>query len=49
METKAHGMSNKKQNLISWVKRFGVVGFLFFLIKGLLWIVAGFWVGYSLF
>lgn len=24
-----------------WLKRFGIAGFLFFLIKGLLWLVAG--------
>jgi hypothetical protein len=23
----------------SWIKRFGVAGFLFFLIKGLLWLI----------
>jgi hypothetical protein len=24
---------------VRWVKRFGVAGFLFFLIKGLLWLI----------
>lgn len=26
-------------NLRRWIKRFGVAGFLFFLIKGLLWLI----------
>ncbi|MDQ4121191.1 MAG: hypothetical protein M3209_07080 [Acidobacteriota bacterium] len=30
------------------LKRFGVAGFLFFLIKGLLWLIVPFLVGYSL-
>jgi len=28
----------KKLTAIEWIKRFGVAGFLFFLIKGLLWL-----------
>jgi hypothetical protein len=28
----------EKKNYKTWLKRFGVVGFLFFLIKGLIWI-----------
>jgi hypothetical protein len=31
-----------------WLKRFGVAGFLFFLIKGLLWLILVFLFGYSL-
>jgi hypothetical protein len=31
-----------------WLKRIGVAGFLFFLIKGLLWLLVPFFVGYSL-
>jgi hypothetical protein len=30
----------------SWVKRFGVAGFLFFLIKGLLWLIVPALIGY---
>ena len=31
---------NKKSfNAVQWVKRLGVAGFLFFLIKGLLWLI----------
>lgn len=31
---------NKNPNLLTrWIKRFGVFGFLFFLIKGLLWLI----------
>jgi len=31
-----------------WLKRFGIAGFLFFLIKGLLWLLVPFLIGYSL-
>lgn len=30
---------NRKCPAVGWVKRFGVAGFLFFLIKGLLWLI----------
>lgn len=29
----------KKCPAVNWVKRFGLAGFLFFLIKGLLWLI----------
>ena len=29
----------RKCPAVKWVKRFGVAGFLFFLIKGLLWLI----------
>ena len=32
----------------SWIKRIGVIGFLFFLIKGLLWLAAIYF-GFSFF
>ena len=28
----------KKEKIVTWVKRLGVAGFLFFLIKGLIWL-----------
>jgi len=28
----------EKKNWTAWIRRFGVVGFLFFLIKGLIWL-----------
>ena len=28
----------EKKNYKTWLKRFGVAGFLFFLVKGLIWI-----------
>ncbi len=34
----------KKQRLLKWFKRVGIGGFLFFLIKGLLWLALGYWV-----
>jgi len=37
----------KETNLVaSWIKRFGVAGFLFFLIKGLLWLIVPALIGY---
>jgi len=36
--------SEKKATIIKWVKKFGFWGFLFFLIKGLLWLALGYWV-----
>jgi hypothetical protein len=33
-------MREERQNALTmWVKRLGVAGFLFFLIKGLLWLI----------
>lgn len=29
----------KKCPAVKWVRRFGIAGFLFFLIKGLLWLI----------
>ena len=29
----------EKSTVAAWVKRFGVAGFMFFLIKGLLWLI----------
>lgn len=31
---------------VRWIKRFGVAGFLFFLIKGLLWLLVPALIGY---
>ncbi|EDM36829.1 alanyl-tRNA synthetase [Pedobacter sp. BAL39] len=36
--------SDRKAAIIKWIKRVGVWGFLFFLIKGLLWLALGYWV-----
>jgi hypothetical protein len=32
-------LEKKKHPAGGWIKRLGVVGFLFFLIKGLLWLI----------
>ena len=32
----------KRGSLIVWIKRIGFWGFLFFLIKGLIWLVLGY-------
>jgi hypothetical protein len=29
--------------LVKWIKKMGVWGFLFFLVKGLLWLAIGYW------
>lgn len=36
--------SSKKEIFLKWLKRVGVLGFLFFLIKGLIWLALGYWV-----
>ena len=36
--------NSKKENLIMWIKRVGFWGFLFFLVKGLIWLALGYWV-----
>lgn len=38
-------MKQKGEQIKSWLKRIGVAGFLFFLIKGLIWLVFFFYVG----
>ena len=37
-----------QSNFILWLKRLGVAGFVFFLVKGLLWLIVPFLVGYAL-
>jgi hypothetical protein len=32
-------LQNSKSKTSDWVKRFGLAGFIFFLIKGLLWLI----------
>jgi hypothetical protein len=36
--------NNRKAQIIKWLKKIGFWGFLFFLIKGLLWLVIGYFV-----
>jgi hypothetical protein len=36
---------SQKNKAITWFKRVGVAGFLFFLIKGLVWIGVFIWAG----
>jgi len=33
-----------KSGLKRWLKRIGIWGFLFFLVKGLLWLAFGYWI-----
>lgn len=33
--------ASKKEKMMLWLKRVGVAGFLFFLIKGILWLYLG--------
>ncbi|SEA40366.1 hypothetical protein [Pedobacter hartonius] len=35
---------SKKDVFIKWIKRIGFWGFLFFLVKGLIWLALGYWV-----
>lgn len=41
METKS--ASEKKAAIQKWLKRVGIWGFLFFLIKGLVWLAIFYW------
>lgn len=34
----------KKQKLIQWAKKLGFWGFMFFLIKGLVWLAIGYYI-----
>lgn len=34
----------QKSKFILWLKRLGFWGFLFFLLKGLIWLALGYWV-----
>jgi len=34
----------RKQAFIKWIKRIGFWGFVFFLIKGLVWLAVGYWI-----
>lgn len=36
--------NDKRTRLKLWFKRIGVVGFLFFLIKGLIWLALGYFI-----
>jgi hypothetical protein len=42
METKRG--ANKKAAVRKWLKQVGIWGFLFFLVKGLVWLAVGYWV-----
>ena len=33
------GPQKEKRSALAWTKRFGIVAFLFFLIKGLMWLI----------
>lgn len=44
MEEQAHDKSARKAALIKWLKRIGFWGFMFFLLKGLLWLALAYWV-----
>jgi len=33
----------RKQAFLKWMKRIGVWGFIFFLLKGLVWLAIGYW------
>lgn len=35
--------TTRKQQLLKWLKRIGIWGFLFFLVKGLIWLVLLYW------
>jgi hypothetical protein len=45
MEQNFEKTQDRKSKLAAWLKRIGVAGFLFFLIKGLVWIGIFIWAG----
>ncbi len=45
MEQKTETTEEKKSKFALWFKRVGIAGFLFFLIKGLVWIGIFIWAG----
>jgi hypothetical protein len=36
--------SEKKAAVLKWLKKLGFWGFMFFLVKGLVWLALGYWV-----
>lgn len=34
----------RKERMMKWLKRIGIGGFLFFLVKGLIWLVIFYWI-----
>lgn len=42
-------MEEKNRNAKAWLKRIGIAGFLFFLIKGLIWLAVFFFAGSKIF
>ena len=36
--------TSRKEKIIRWVKKLGFWGFVFFLVKGLIWLALGYWV-----
>lgn len=41
LQTNTH-KRNRLHGIIPWIKRLGWVGFLFFLVKGLVWLAVGY-------
>jgi hypothetical protein len=41
--------TESRKNLKNWLKRFGIAGFLFFLVKGLVWLAVFFFAGSKMF
>lgn len=37
-------VEKNKRTIISWIKRIGFWGFLFFLVKGLIWLAVGYFI-----
>lgn len=35
-------IEKNRKNIITWIKRLGFWGFLFFLLKGIMWLVIGY-------
>jgi len=46
MQVIAHQKENKTKLNHQWIRRAGTAGFVFFIAKGMVWIVAAVWVVY---
>lgn len=44
METGSEEKINTSSKIKRWMKRIGIVGFIFFLLKGLAWLAVGYFV-----
>lgn len=37
-------VDKNKKSIITWIKKIGLWGFLFFLLKGIIWLIVGYFI-----